>query len=71
MFPLENLYHSIRRGSFTMAKSTPKALFQTIYVNFMIDILDETDKYPEMKGFWLIMDNAPIHAAKKVGEIIE
>lgn len=29
------------------------------------------DKFPEMKGHYLIMDNAPIHTGKIIGEMIE
>lgn len=29
------------------------------------------DKFPEMKGQYLIMDNAPIHTGNIAGEIIE
>ncbi|KAG1458282.1 hypothetical protein G6F56_006432 [Rhizopus delemar] len=38
------------------------------YVRFINLTLDEMDKYPEMKVFYLIMDNSPIHD-KKSGEI--
>ncbi|EIE76173.1 hypothetical protein RO3G_00879 [Rhizopus delemar RA 99-880] len=38
------------------------------YDRFMNLTLDEMDKYPEMKGFYLVMDNSPIHD-KKSGEI--
>jgi transposase len=41
------------------------------YVNFIKDILAEMDKFPEMKGHYLIMDNAPIHTGKIIGEMIE
>jgi hypothetical protein len=32
--------------------------------------LDEMDKYPEMKGHYLIMDNASIHSSTDIGEYI-
>lgn len=38
------------------------------YLNFIKKTLDQMDKYPEMKGFYLIMDNSPIHN-KKDGDI--
>ncbi|KAG2190476.1 hypothetical protein INT47_003004, partial [Mucor saturninus] len=38
------------------------------YLNFIKKTLDQMDKYPEMKGFYLIMDNSPIHD-KKDGDI--
>lgn len=29
------------------------------------------DRYPEMKGFYLIMDNAPIHSSYEVNQMVE
>ncbi|CEI96765.1 hypothetical protein RMCBS344292_10919 [Rhizopus microsporus] len=31
------------------------------YLRFVKVTLDEMDKYPETKGHYLVMDNAPIH----------
>ncbi|KAG1135061.1 hypothetical protein G6F37_007927 [Rhizopus arrhizus] len=41
------------------------------YVNFIKDVLAEMDKFPEMKGQYLIMDNAPIHTGKISSEMIK
>jgi hypothetical protein len=38
------------------------------YLNFIKKTIDYLDKYPEMKGFYLVMDNSPIHD-KKDGDI--
>lgn len=54
-----------------MGRSTAKALLQTIMFNFINDILDEMDKYLEMKGFWLIMDNTPIHRLQRLPQDTE
>ncbi|KAG1466937.1 hypothetical protein G6F56_004600 [Rhizopus delemar] len=37
---------------------------------FVKATLDEMDKYPEMKGHYLIMDNAPIHNSADIGKYI-
>jgi transposase len=41
------------------------------YVSFISDILEEMDKFPKMKGYFLIMDNAPIHTNKITRSTIE
>jgi transposase len=32
--------------------------------------MDGMDCFPEMKGHYIVMDNAPIHTAKKIDELI-
>ncbi|GAA5810908.1 hypothetical protein MFLAVUS_004336 [Mucor flavus] len=41
------------------------------YLRFIDDILEEMDTYPEMKGHYLLMDNAPIHTSKLIRVAIE
>ncbi|KAL1927621.1 hypothetical protein VTP01DRAFT_3858 [Rhizomucor pusillus] len=36
------------------------------YISFLKETLDEMDKYPQMKGHYLVMDNAPIHTNKDI-----
>ncbi|CEP19613.1 hypothetical protein [Parasitella parasitica] len=36
------------------------------YLSFLEVTLDEMDKYPEMKGHYLVMDNAPMHSATDI-----
>ncbi|KAG1285866.1 hypothetical protein G6F62_011781 [Rhizopus arrhizus] len=38
--------------------------------SFIKATLDEMDKYPEMKGHYLVMDNAPIHSSTDIGKYI-
>ncbi|KAG1137510.1 hypothetical protein G6F38_011255 [Rhizopus arrhizus] len=52
-------------------KQQTKGTVTNHYVNFIKDILAEMDTFPEMKGHYLIMDNAPIHTSKIIGEMIE
>jgi transposase len=40
------------------------------YLSFLKVTLDEMDKYPEMKGHYLVMDNAPIHSSIDIGKYI-
>ncbi|KAG1144952.1 hypothetical protein G6F38_005988 [Rhizopus arrhizus] len=40
------------------------------YLSFVKATLDEMDKYPEMKGHYLVMDNAPIHSSTDIGKYI-
>ncbi|KAG0738395.1 hypothetical protein G6F57_010293 [Rhizopus arrhizus] len=41
------------------------------YLSFLKATLDEMDKYPEMKGHYLVMDNAPIHSSTDIGKHIK
>ncbi|KAG0176765.1 hypothetical protein DFQ29_005671 [Apophysomyces sp. BC1021] len=36
------------------------------YLSFLKATLDEMDRYPEMKGHYLVMDNAPIHSSTDI-----
>ncbi|CEJ01264.1 hypothetical protein RMCBS344292_15298 [Rhizopus microsporus] len=40
------------------------------YLSFLKAALDEIDKYPEMKGHYLVMHNAPIHSSADIGKYI-
>ncbi|EIE77963.1 hypothetical protein RO3G_02667 [Rhizopus delemar RA 99-880] len=40
------------------------------YLSFLKATLDEMDKYPEMKGHYLVMDNAPIHSSADIRKYI-
>lgn len=39
------------------------------YTNFIKKTMDEMDKYPQFKGFYMVMDNSPIHG--KNGELTQ
>lgn len=41
------------------------------YLNFIRETFDIMGKYPEMKGFYLIMDDAPVHSSNEVNQMIE
>lgn len=40
------------------------------YLSFVKATLDEMDKYPDMKGHYLVMDNASIHSSTDIGKYI-
>jgi transposase len=40
------------------------------YLNFIRKTLDEMDKNPLMNGFYIVMDNAPIHTHSGIDELI-
>ncbi|KAG1456885.1 hypothetical protein G6F56_006732 [Rhizopus delemar] len=40
------------------------------YVRFLENRMDEMDLYPELKGHYIVMDNAPIHTADRIDEMI-
>ncbi|KAG1142748.1 hypothetical protein G6F37_010750 [Rhizopus arrhizus] len=41
------------------------------YLHFIQKTLDEMDQFEELKGFYSVMDNAPIHIADKIKEVIK
>ena len=41
------------------------------YISFLKETSDDMDKYPQMKGHYLIMDNAPIHTSTDIAKYIE
>ncbi|KAG1202395.1 hypothetical protein G6F70_002293 [Rhizopus microsporus] len=40
------------------------------YFSFLKATMDEMDQYPHMKGYYLIMDNAPIHKSEDIAKYI-
>ena len=40
------------------------------YLIFLKATLHEMDKYPDMKGHYLVIDNAPIHSSTDIGKYI-
>jgi len=54
-----------------VCKKMPKGTVTGPYMRFVAKTLDEMDKFPEMKGHYLIMDSAPIYTSKIIGEMIK
>ncbi|KAG1056780.1 hypothetical protein G6F43_001349 [Rhizopus delemar] len=52
------------------AESNRGSIVAGHYLNFIKSTLDEMDKHPEMKGYYLVMDNAPVHNLKDIGEYV-
>ncbi|KAL1933526.1 hypothetical protein VTP01DRAFT_7616 [Rhizomucor pusillus] len=42
-----------------------------LYIRFLKATMDEMDKYEQMKGHYLVMNNAPIHKADDISRYIE
>ncbi|KAG2203597.1 hypothetical protein INT47_011691 [Mucor saturninus] len=40
------------------------------YVRFLEKCMDKMDLYPELKGHYIVMNNAPIHTADRIDEMI-
>ncbi|KAG1527548.1 hypothetical protein G6F52_001440 [Rhizopus delemar] len=41
------------------------------YISFLKAIMDEMGPFPHMKGYFLVMDNAPIHTSDNIAKYIE
>lgn len=52
-------------------KPQSKGTTTSHYLRFINGTLDVMDKYPEMRNFYLIMDNAPIHRSQEVTDLVE
>jgi transposase len=50
--------------------SVPKGTTGEHYLQFISDTMDIMDEFPEMKGHFIIMDNAPIHVPEMIDSII-
>ncbi|KAG1328514.1 hypothetical protein G6F62_008114 [Rhizopus arrhizus] len=59
-----------RKAPTNSSKRTPKGTVTGHYLQFIHKTLNEMDLFEEMKGFYLIMDNAPIHTADEISEMI-
>ena len=52
------------------ASAIPKRTTAGHYLQFISDTLDIMDEFPNMKGFHIVMDNAPIHSHGLVDPVI-
>ncbi|KAG1149121.1 hypothetical protein G6F37_000784 [Rhizopus arrhizus] len=50
-----------RKAPVRTKKPTSKDTVTGHYMKFLEKIMDETDCFPKLKGYYIIMDNAPIH----------
>jgi hypothetical protein len=60
----------LKRKAGGSKQATPKGTTTGHYLKFISNTLDVMDNQPEMKGFYLIMDNAPIHTSNEVDKIV-
>ncbi|CEP07115.1 hypothetical protein, partial, partial [Parasitella parasitica] len=51
-------------------KSTSKGTVTGHYLKFLEKTMDEMDCFPELKGYYIVMDNAPIHTAGQIDEMM-
>jgi transposase len=52
-------------------KQLTKGTTSNHFMNFILQVLKEMDKFPEMKGHYLIKDNASIHKDEAIMKLIE
>lgn len=45
-----------------VGKKMPKGTVSGHYMRFIAKTLDEMDKFPETKGFYIVIDNAPTYS---------
>jgi hypothetical protein len=59
-----------RKAPPTEKKKKSKGTVTGHYMKFLEKSMDEMDQYPELKGHYIVMDNAPIHTADQIDEMI-
>ncbi|GAA5811430.1 hypothetical protein MFLAVUS_004867 [Mucor flavus] len=59
-----------RKSPAQKKKPTSKGTATGHYMKFLEKNMDELDCFPELKGYYIVMDNAPIHTADQVDEMI-
>ncbi|KAG1441279.1 hypothetical protein G6F56_011556 [Rhizopus delemar] len=55
----------------TPATKQSKGTVTGHYLRFISKALDEMDKFPDMKNFYIVMNNVPIHTSKDITIMIE
>jgi hypothetical protein len=50
--------------------SVPKGTTVEHYLQLISDTMDIMDEFPEMKGYFIIIDSAPIHVPEMIESII-
>ena len=51
--------------------SSPTGITGSHYMHFIVDTMDIMDTFPDMKGFYIVMDNALIHVPAVINPLIE
>ncbi|GAA5811717.1 hypothetical protein MFLAVUS_005158 [Mucor flavus] len=60
-----------RKRKKPLSKASRKGTVTGYYMRFISKTLDEMDKFPEMRNFYIIMDNAQIHTSDIITSLIE
>lgn len=61
---------SRKRKQLQLKKPTSKDTATGYYMIFLQKIMNYMDQYPEMKWFYVVVDNTPIHTADRIEEMI-
>ncbi|KAG1206990.1 hypothetical protein G6F35_011095 [Rhizopus arrhizus] len=59
-----------RKAPSKAKKNAPRGTVTGHYIHFIQKTMDEMDCIPEMKGYYIVMDNAPIHTADTIEAMI-
>lgn len=61
---------SNRKRKASAQKKRSKGTVTGHFLKFLEKTMDEMDYFPELKGYYIVMDNAPIHTAAQIDEMI-
>jgi hypothetical protein len=59
-----------RKSPAQKKKTTSKGTVTGHYMKFLEKTVDELDCFPEIKDYYIVMDNAPIHTTNQIDEMI-
>lgn len=63
-------YSGRKRKAPAEIEKKPKGTVTGHYMKFLEKIMDGMDQSPELQGHYIVMDNAPIHTANHINEMI-
>ncbi|EIE79863.1 hypothetical protein RO3G_04568 [Rhizopus delemar RA 99-880] len=59
-----------RKAPAKTKKPASKSTVADHYLRFLEKTMDEMDCFPELKGYYIVMDNAPIHTSDQIDKMI-
>jgi hypothetical protein len=70
---IRKIQGGIKRKTFDIASrgEGPQVTTTNHCLRFLSETLDTMDKHNVMRGFYLIMDNAPIHTPNQIEKIVQ
>ena len=59
-----------RRRKADLQKPKPRGTVTGHYMSFLSKAMNEMDRFPEMKGYYIVMDNTPIYTSQEISAMV-